>query len=138
MNRSELHSKQNFIHLEQLYKDIDEQSVKFFQHYYQHYLDKNAFPEDVCSAPQEIDLSAATILLGELKWDWTEIELLSRLSLLGAEVGINRPMPVLDFFTLLEGKSIVWSTYCDHYTENFASLINCLKRLIPDQDESCE
>lgn len=74
MNRSELQPKQNFIHLEQIYKDIDEHSSKFFQHHYQHYLDKNSFPEDVCSIPQEIDLSAATILLGELKWDWTEIE----------------------------------------------------------------
>ncbi|GEB30681.1 MULTISPECIES: hypothetical protein [Brevibacillus] len=138
MNQDDLHSNQNSIHLEKLYKDIDEQSAKFFHHNYQHYLDENVFPEDACSIPQDIDLSAATIVLGELKWEWTEIELLSRLSLLGAEIGINRPIPVLDFFTLLEGKSVVWSKYCDHYIENFESLINCLKRFIPDQDESSE
>ncbi|GED27364.1 hypothetical protein BAG01nite_34660 [Brevibacillus agri] len=135
MNQGGLHSRQNPIHLEKLYKDIDEQSSKFFQHYHQHYLDTNAFPEDACSHPPDVDLSTATILLGELKWDWTEIELLSRLSLLGAEVGINRPIPILDFLTLLEGKSIVWSTYCESYIANFASLIRCLQRFIPAEDE---
>ncbi|WP_406798359.1 MULTISPECIES: hypothetical protein [Brevibacillus] len=109
-----------------MYRDIDLAAEAYYNEFFHVYKTDGRFPE-VYTLEQTKRASSAIQLLQRLEWEWNPVRLLALLSTVGAALGIGRPIPVLDFCTMIEGMNLIASPYADYYIEKKDILIATLE-----------
>ncbi|GEC90308.1 MULTISPECIES: hypothetical protein [Brevibacillus] len=118
-----------------MYYDIDEAANNYYRIFLQEYLMNGRFPE-IYTSEHTANASCAKQLLNHLQFEWNPVRLLALLSTLGAALGMERPVPALDFCTMIEGQSLICSPYVDYYLDKKDILLATLEMFAKDEEES--